>query len=277
MAQRMIDMERFQLEAKETPFNVHDHQVILATLLGQEGDIDVELVQGPSGFVMKPNTARLTMKRGPGGTMSPWMCYVHQNFYPWVEQRQFREPSEKKSSALEIPKDVSRELSQNDLYLLTHLHSFQTQKLKGLERFIPRFYGVNPERKLIKRVPKLIHKFLTPTVLAGFFADSGNIVGKNDDLVFEVSQWKDDLDSVHRMVSAFRRAYKWSLVPHALEIPAQNKEEGDSQTRYFLVMEKNDQAEFLGTIAKDLKLFNAIHVIRHHPLRQKVRQLARRW
>ena len=81
-------------EPKETPFNVHDHQVILATLLGQEGNIDVELVQGPSGFVMKPNAARLTMKRGPGGTMSPWMCYVHQNFYPWVEQRQFREPSE---------------------------------------------------------------------------------------------------------------------------------------------------------------------------------------
>ena len=55
------------------------------------------------------------------------------------------EPSEGKSSALEIPKDVSRELSQNDVYLLTHLHSFQTQKLKGLERFISRFYGVNPE------------------------------------------------------------------------------------------------------------------------------------
>ena len=56
-----------------------------------------------------------------------------------------KELSEGKSSALEIPKDVSRELSQNDVYLLTHLHSFQTQKLKGLERFISRFYGVNPE------------------------------------------------------------------------------------------------------------------------------------
>ena len=61
----MNDMERFHFEPKETPFNVHDHQVILATLLGQEGNIDVELVQGPSGFMMKPNTARLTMKRGP--------------------------------------------------------------------------------------------------------------------------------------------------------------------------------------------------------------------
>ena len=88
----MNDLDRFHFEPKETPFNVHDHQLILATLLGQEGNIDVELVQGPSGFVtkpMKPNAARLTMKRGPGGTMSPWMCYVHQNFYPWVEQRQF--------------------------------------------------------------------------------------------------------------------------------------------------------------------------------------------
>ena len=273
----MNDMERFHFEPKETPFNVHDHQVILATLLGQEGNIDVELVQGPSGFVMKPNAARLTMKRGPGGTMSPWMCYVHQNFYPWVEQRQFREPSEGKSSALEIPKDVSRELSQNDVYLLTHLHSFQTQKLKGLERFISRFYGVNPEGKLIKRVPKLIHKFLTPTVLAGFFADSGNIVGKNDDLVFEVSQWKDDLDSVHRMVGAFQKAYGWSLVPRTLETPSQNKDQGDSQTRYFLVMDKKDHAAFLGTIAQDLRLFNAIHVIRYYPLRQKLRKLARRW
>ena len=36
-------------------------------------------------------------------------------------------------------------------------------------------------------------------------------------------------------------------------------------------MDKKDHAAFLGTIARDLRLFNAIHVIRYFPLRQKLR------
>ena len=155
--------------------------------------------------------------------MSPWMCYCASKLLSLGRAtRQFKEPSlEGRGVALEIPKDISRELSRNDMYLLTHLDSFQTQKLKGLERFISRFYGSESRKEAGETCsPSYIHKFLTPTVLAGFFADSGSIVGKNDDLVFEVSQWKDDLDSVHRMVGAFQKAWTgghWYLVHWRLQ------------------------------------------------------------
>lgn len=344
----MEQLYRFHNRMEGSPWSVHDHQLMVAALLGKTGelrtqswsseevslgtktsdvdahdqthpsmlehDIDFNLVHEPELQKEQPKDDRIhsqesqqqvyfTMRRRslnerserfresgklkskfmrPDG--SPWMCYVHQVWHPWITVGDFIpdrvHPKAAKQTGALLPKDVARLLSKQQLILNASLQGFTTQPMKELEPYLYHFYGMTQEGSLVKRVPESIYieNLLTPTVLAGFYADVGRLLGR-DELLFEVSHWKHDLSSLHRMSRAFQKVHGWSLEPRVWEDSRLvddegSRKRGDNSTKksYYLVLASKDRQEFLQYIAKDLLLMGLMSTIRYYPLRQKVRK-----
>ena len=326
----MEQLYRFHNRTEEPSFSVHDHQLMVAALLGKTGELrtgwssldattnveaegtskeaathpshsssilEHDTDWNPSESPLESQQVCFTMRRGPSvavksgksrimkGDSSPWMCYVHQVWHPWITVGDYIPervlPYAAKSTGALLPKDVARMLSKQQLVLNASLKGFTTQPMKQLDPYLSHFYGMTPEGLMVKRVPesKYIENLLTPTVLAGFFADVGRILGR-DELLFEVSHWEHDLSSLHRMVNAFQKAHGWSLEARVWENLRPSEEDQDSgsgkdnsnQKSYYLVLAPEHHQEFLQYIAKELLLMGLMGTIRYYPLRQQVRR-----